>query len=221
MDKMDNNTLLIITGNKAFYNLTQFMNPMEARINKANALSLDETYDHNSGLFMYSKRRPKPDYDYNNELTRELFKVCPIAKLNNRVFPNDESKLPKEFIEKISKSVMGTPSNLQFLKDLNTNIDLETTDTTHILNITSTIASMMGLSFPFSNIGNIIPHSYVFESHEYCVDFYQTLAIKYYNNMQQIMRYRERYYHGHSCKFELCFLHICCFAILAQLHTFY
>lgn len=71
-------------------------------------------------------------------------------------------------------------------------------DVTHVLNLTSTFSSLLGLSIPYSNTGSIIPQTYVFDSSKYCTSFYHNLALKYNNNLKQLIEYRENYFHAHS-----------------------
>jgi hypothetical protein len=71
-------------------------------------------------------------------------------------------------------------------------------DRTHILNLTSTFSSLLGLSIPYSNTGSIIPQTYIFDNQEYCTSFYKNLALKYKNNLNQLLDYKENYFDSHT-----------------------
>jgi len=86
------------------------------------------------------------------------------------------------------------------------NIDLKNPDQTHVLNMTSTLSSLLGLPVPFSNIGSVIPQTYIFESSQYCTTFYRNLALKYNNTLAQLLKYREKYFHEHDYEGKLSIL---------------
>lgn len=81
--------------------------------------------------------------------------------------------------------------------------DIENGDPAHVLNLTATISSLLGLSIPYSNMGSIIPNAYIFESQEYCTSFYYNLVLKYYSNLEQVLEYRENYFDDHTYKGKL------------------
>jgi len=217
---LDQDTILAVTGNKAFYNKAK--SKYNKDVIRREDLQNDETeielddktkvksvnmnvdgenvYFKNpyTGLFLYTKRKSKANYDFSLDESKELFKICPNPKEGNRI---NKVKAPRTVDKYGAKERPTSEDALVFFQFFNKfEIDGGTAnpDTTHVLNLTSTFASLLGLSIPYSNIGSIIPHSYIFDMHDHCTSFYRNLALKYYNNLKQVIDYREKYYHGHK-----------------------
>lgn len=228
MKDLDDKTVLVVTGNKAtkktdnanlgslnFKDRVKQRNDDDTVIEgdtnkvediqkaeeaKAEPIEVKEE-DIATGLFIYSKRKPAAVYDYEHAEEKELFALCPNPKANNRLKNKNRPKTGDKY---------GTPEKpdnttddgvfLQFFNTFSTLGGSQDPDHNHILNVTSTLSNLLGLSIPYSNIGSIIPHSFLFENHKYCSTFYKSMLIKYTNNLKQIREYRERYYHSHVAR---------------------
>ena len=228
MKDLDDKTVLVVTGNKAtkktdntnlgslnFKDRVKQRNDDDTEIEgdtnkvediqkeaeaKAEPIEVKEE-DIATGLFIYSKRKPVAVYDYENAEEKELYALCPNPKANNRLKNKNKPKTGDKY---------GTPEKpdnttadgvfLQFFNTFSTLGGSKDPDHNHILNVTSTLSNLLGLSIPYSNIGSIIPHSFLFENHKYCSTFYKSMLIKYTNNLKQIREYRERYYHSHVAR---------------------
>jgi hypothetical protein len=203
METMNKNTVLMVTGNKAFEdNTNKFAHNFDSsKMIRNGILTVPEKNDKApfSGLLMYSKRPSEVKYNYYNDDTQRLYLYCPNKNYAGRIRTTfSEIEYEDLHIKNTASGVYSNIVSLNYMGQFDTSYDLKSPDKVHILNLTSTISSLLGVSIPYSNIGSIIPHSYIFEKHEYCLPFYKSMVLKHYNNLMQIITYREKYYHIHS-----------------------
>jgi hypothetical protein len=183
IEEMDNKTILWVTGNKAFdlkskSDLRDHHGMIDEEIVDRKHEPPTPSSAVKTGLLLITKRIPEHEDKFKK--FSNFRGICPNNLSNNKISSSKNSTSYLKFFPILPKH-----------------------DSTHVLNLTSTLSSLLGLSIPFSNIGSIIPQTYMFTSAKHWSTFYRNLVIKYSNNLEQLLRYREKYFHEHDYKSKL------------------